>query len=103
MIDFVDKHDLWVYLCLNIVILGTFYFKFIRMRYLEEAQLLNLFYRKKEIDDKVDKVEKAVTNSATYKQLEKLEDLVKEFNQELKSEYLRINNKLDDILIRERK
>ena len=86
MLDFIDKHNLWINISLDVMVLGWFYFKVVRSRYLEKPQLLNMFYTKKEIDIKsrenIDSI-KEIFNL----RFDSLEKDVNNLSEEIKSHY----------------
>ena len=95
MIEFVDKHDLWLILALNIGIIGWFYFKIIRPRYLELPQLKNLFHTKKEINERL-------KSAVSKDQFQDFKDLVIEMKRDLKEDITELKEKIDKLLMRER-
>jgi len=95
MLDFINDNDLWISVGVHLFIIGTFYFKVIRARYLEESQLRNIFYTKDEIDRKT-------RDTAKKSEMIELKGLVREMKLEFKEDFRALGAKIDRCLFKER-
>lgn len=92
-ISFIEKHDLWIALGLDILIVGLFYFKIIRPRYLELPQLKNIFFTKEELEPRL-------KQAVSIDQFLEMKAIAKEIKDELKKDFRDLNKKIDSIILK---
>jgi len=92
MIEAIFRSDLWFAIAINFCLLLAFYFRILRERYLDEAQVKNWFYLKSEVDDRV----KGHVSEAQYYELK---ELVKDIKKDLKEDFRALSRKLDGIIL----
>ena len=102
MFNIIDKHDLWISTAVDLFMISFFYFKIIKGDFLTKAQNDNRYYPKEYIDTKLADIDNRLRDAVSREQLEKLEELVMKFRDELKDDFNKIDDKLDKIILRER-